>query len=418
MKSSMPKMVIAVLAAISLSACATAFQPVPSFTPSGVDASGRALKTQNAVFILDASSSMAEGVQQWKKFDVASAVLSNMGQTIPEGVGITSGLRSFGHDPSITKAGTMMVDDMGAFKRADHEAAIQSIAKPGGTSPLYAAIAAAGGDLDGLSGQSALIIVSDGLSMGNAPAAAKALKAKMGDSLCIYTIVVGDDPAGVKLMDEIAAAGGCGFATSWDKLSSGAQMADFVTKVFIGAVMDGDSDGDGVADSKDKCPGTPKGVKVDAVGCPLDSDGDGVPDYLDKCPGTPAGMKVDSNGCPKTILSPQSDTWTFQDINFEINKAVITPASFGILDELVAALKARPALNVTVEGHTDITGAHDYNMGLSDRRAKAVVKYLVDHGIAPERLVPKGYGPDRPIADNATKAGRAKNRRVQFTRIK
>ena len=59
-----------------------------------------------------------------------------------------------------------------------------------------------------------------------------------------------------------------------------------------------DSDGDGVPDHLDKCPGTPMGVKVDARGCPLDSDGDGVPDYLDKCPGTPKGVKVDARGCP------------------------------------------------------------------------------------------------------------------------
>jgi hypothetical protein len=59
-----------------------------------------------------------------------------------------------------------------------------------------------------------------------------------------------------------------------------------------------DSDGDGVPDNLDKCPGTPKGVKVDKVGCPLDSDGDGVPDYIDKCPGTPKGVKVDARGCP------------------------------------------------------------------------------------------------------------------------
>ena len=59
-----------------------------------------------------------------------------------------------------------------------------------------------------------------------------------------------------------------------------------------------DSDGDGVPDSKDKCPGTPMGVKVDATGCPLDSDGDGVPDHMDKCPKTPEGVKVDANGCP------------------------------------------------------------------------------------------------------------------------
>jgi len=417
MKRPLSKLAIAVVAAFFLSACATSYQPVPAFTPVGVDAGGRALKTQNALFILDASSSMGEAVQAYKKFDVATSLLKNMGRTMPEGIGITSGLRSFGHDASVSSALTMLGDDMGAFKRADLEAALAAISKPGGNSPLGQAITAAGGDLEGLGGKSALIIVSDGKSMGYAPiAAAKALKEKMGGALCIYPIVVGDDPAGIKLMDELAAIGGCGFATSWDQLSSGAQMADFVTTVFIGA--DIDSDNDGVADMLDKCPGTPAGVKVDSVGCPLDSDRDGVPDYLDKCPGTPAGVKVDQSGCPITVLSTTSDTWTFNDINFEVNKAVITPSSYGILNEIVAALKARPDLNVRVEGHTDSTGAHAYNMDLSDRRAQAVVKYLVDRGIAPERLVSQGFGPDRPIADNATKEGRAKNRRVQFTRIK
>ena len=358
---------------------------------------------------------MEEGVQQWKKFDVATSLLGNMGNTIPEGMGIKTGLRSFGHDMSVSNATTQMAGNVGTFSRAGHKAALAKIAKPGGTSPMAEAIAAAGSDLDGLSGNSALIIVSDGKVSSSGVAAAKALKARMGENLCIYTIVVGDDAAGIKLMQDLAAAGGCGFATRYDKVSSGPQMADFVSRVFIGDSID--SDGDGVVDAMDKCPGTPAGVKVDATGCPLDSDGDGVPDYLDKCPETPYGVKVDAVGCPITVFTPNADSWTFHDINFEVNKAVLTPASHAILDEIVAGLKDRPALNVTVEGHTDITGTHAYNMDLSNRRAKAVVDYLVGKGISPERLNAIGYGPDRPIADNNTKAGRAKNRRVQFTKM-
>ena len=447
MKSPLSKLVVALMAAVFLGACATSYQPVPSFTPVAVSPDGHALKTQNALFILDASSSMDEGVQQWKKFDVATSLLRNMGKTMPEGMGIKSGLRSFGHDASVFSVNTQLVEKMGTFNRADFEAALAKVSKAGGTSPLAAAITAAGDDLKGLSGKSALIIVSDGKEMGNAPAAAaEALKAKMGDSLCIYTVVVGDDAAGKKLMDELATIGGCGFATSWNNLESGAQMADFVTKVFIGTKMDSDGDGvadaldkcpgtpagvkvdsvgcpldsdrDGVPDYMDKCPGTPAGVKVDSVGCPLDSDRDGVPDYMDKCPGTPAGVKVDATGCPVTVLDTGSDAWTFNNINFKVNKAEISPSSYGILDAVVAALKARPELKVMVEGYTDNTGARDYNIKLSDRRAKAVVDYLVDKGISPSRLSSKGYGPDHPIADNATKAGRAKNRRVQFVRMK
>ena len=261
----------------------------------------------------------------------------------------------------------------------------------------------------------------------------------------LYPILVGNDTDGRQLMEEIARVGGCGFATNADSLASGRQMADFVQKVFIGDMMD--SDGDGVGHAMDKCPGTPAGVKVDSVGCPLDSDKDGVPDYLDKCPGTPADMKVDSTGCPLdsdgdgvpdsldkcpktpagvkvdasgcpiTILGAGAATWAFNDINFEVAKADIKSSSYGILDEIVAALNVRPALKVRVEGHTDSTGARAFNMDLSNRRAKAVVDYLVGKGVAPSRLSAQGFGPDRPIADNATKLGRSKNRRVQFTQV-
>ncbi|BBO87820.1 OmpA family protein [Desulfosarcina ovata] len=414
MKSLFAKLIFAFMVAGLLSACAT-FQPVPPFSPVDIDAGGHALKKQNAVFILDASASMEEGSPQYKKFDQAKALLENMAKTMPANMPVQTEVRSFGHDPKFSSAITELLDDMGAFNRKDMTTALAGISKAGGTSPMETAIDAAGEDLDGASGNTAMIIVSDGKNMGSAPvAAAAALKEKMGDSLCIYTVLVGDDAAGQKLMDAVAEAGGCGFATTGDALMDGAAMAGFITKVFIGDAID--SDGDGVGDMMDKCPGTPAGVKVDAAGCPLDSDKDGVPDYLDKCPGTPAGTKVDSTGCPITVLDSSKDEWSFHDILFDVNKAVIKPVSFGTLDAIVQALQQRPRLTVRIEGHTDITGSHAYNMDLSKRRAKAVVDYLVNKGIASSRLTSEGYGPDRPIADNNTKEGRALNRRVNLVK--
>ena len=440
------KLALLLMVAALMSACATPTQPVPPFTPVNIAAGGHALKTQNVVVVLDTSSSMADAYQQWEKFDLAKAVVRNMAETVPAGMGIKSGLRTFGHDPKFSRENTKLIDDMGDFNKAGMIKALDTVVAAGGPSLLAKAIDGAAKDLDGLSGNSAVIIVSDGKDMGNHPiASATALKEKLGGALCIYPIVVGDDAGGQTLMDEIAKIGGCGFVTRADDLASGQQMSAFVNKVFIGDVMDSDGDGvgnamdkcpgtpagvkvdavgcpldsdkDGVPDYLDKCPGTPMGIKVDAVGCPLDSDGDGVPDSLDKCPGTPAGMKVDASGCPVTVLKTGEASWTFNNIYFDFNKATILPASHGILDEITAALVAKPHLTVMVEGHTDITGPHAYNMGLSDRRAKAVVDYLVGKGIKPSRLSAKGFGPDRPIADNATKLGRAKNRRVQFTKI-
>jgi OOP family OmpA-OmpF porin len=168
-------------------------------------------------------------------------------------------------------------------------------------------------------------------------------------------------------------------------------------------VVEADSDGDGVVDSKDKCPDTPRGVKVDSFGCPLDSDGDGVPDYLDKCPNTPKGVKVNEAGC-----------WVCKGLNFDFNKSDIKPMYYPCLDETVDYLNSQPAMNVEVQGHTDNIGSQKYNQKLSEERAMSVMNYLVSKGIAKERLSIKGFGFSNPVDTNNTEEGRAKNRRVQF----
>lgn len=168
-----------------------------------------------------------------------------------------------------------------------------------------------------------------------------------------------------------------------------------------------DSDGDGVADNKDKCPGTPAGAKVDVDGCAFDSDGDGVADYADKCPGTLAGAKVDSVGCAKHII--------LQNVNFELNSNVLTGESQGVLDEVATSLKSRSDISgIQVVGHTDSSGAAAYNQSLSEKRAKAVADYLVSQGVDGSRLSSKGMGESQPIADNGTTEGRLSNRRVEL----
>jgi len=170
------------------------------------------------------------------------------------------------------------------------------------------------------------------------------------------------------------------------------------------------SDGDGVPDYLDKCPGTPSGVKVDPDGCPLDSDGDGVPDYLDKCPNTPAGAKVDADGCP-----PGGETLAIvTNINFDFDSAKIRGDSEAKLDRVVDILKENSAVRVRVEGHTDSTGPEKYNLGLSYRRAESVKAYLEGKGIDANRLSVVGFGEAKPLVSNNTRAGRAVNRRVEF----
>ena len=183
-----------------------------------------------------------------------------------------------------------------------------------------------------------------------------------------------------------------------------------------------DSDGDGVYDGLDKCPGTPKGWPVDKVGCPLDSDGDGVPDGIDKCPGTPKGVKVDATGCPLPEPKPEmipekGQTLVLEGVYFDTDKATLKPESVETLDRVAASLKAFPAVRLEVAGHTDSRGAKAHNQKLSEARAKTVMDYLVGKGVDAGRLAAKGYGMDKPIAPNTTDEGRAKNRRVELSRL-
>lgn len=174
------------------------------------------------------------------------------------------------------------------------------------------------------------------------------------------------------------------------------------------------SDADGVPDYLDRCPGTPAGVKVDAEGCPMDSDGDGVADYLDKCPDTAKGVRVDTDGCP-----PTGDTIAIvTNINFDFDKANVRADQTDKLDRVAQTIKANEGFGVRVEGHADSTGPEAYNMGLSMRRAESVRKYLVSKGVSITRLSVAGRGETEPLVSNATRAGRAVNRRVEFKVIK
>jgi len=105
-----------------------------------------------------------------------------------------------------------------------------------------------------------------------------------------------------------------------------------------------------------------------------------------------------------------------QGVNFEFDKAVLTADSRQILDRVAASLLAHPEVKVEVGGHTDSVGSDAYNLNLSHQRAEAARDYLINKGVPASRLTAKGYGETKPIADNNTAEGRAKNRRVELKR--
>ncbi|HEV8246327.1 MAG TPA: OmpA family protein [Polyangiaceae bacterium] len=175
-----------------------------------------------------------------------------------------------------------------------------------------------------------------------------------------------------------------------------------------------DTDGDGLTDDIDKCPTEPGPIN----GCPdLDADHDGINTPEDKCPDKPETKNgfEDEDGCPdETPEKIRKFAGVIAGIEFDRGKDTIRPTSEGVLTNALAILKEYPQLKFEISGHTDTDGKREDNLDLSARRAASVKKWFVDHGIDEKRITTRGAGPDEPIGDNKTAAGKQKNRRIEF----
>ncbi len=233
-------------------------------------------------------------------------------------------------------------------------------------------------------------------------------------------VVVDRDGDGVLDVDDkcpdtpgIAALAGCpdrdgdGIADADDKCPDVAGLAKYQ-----GCPIP-DTDGDGINDEQDKCPAVKGFARYQ--GCPIpDTDADGVNDEEDKCP-TRVGP-ASNQGCPE-IAKEVVDKINFaaKNIFFSTGSFKLLPKSFKSLNAVVDLMKADESLMLDIDGHTDAQGADDKNQILSDNRAASVKNYLVSKGISESRLKSAGYGETKPVADNKTAAGRAKNRRTELT---
>ena len=367
-------------------------------------------KVDNFIVVLDTSLSMDEGGKN--DFLVARDIVSRINKEIPTDLSYNAGLRSIGHNSYQSENKTELLYGMTRYNRAGFHDGLAKIKYVGGLTPMAEALQEVGNDLKSASGKSALIIVSDGLNIDDAPAAAEQLKGQLGNNLCIYTVSIGheNNGAGQDMMKQLATIGQCGFATTDADLADNGSMGKFVSSVFITAappviVPPKDSDGDGVMDAVDNCPNTPKGAPVNDVGCSLDSDGDGVFNYRDQCPGTPAGVSVDVYGCPTKLTL---------DINFATDSSKIGPEFDSEIAKAAQCIKDYPGNVVVIEGHTDSTGSAAYNQKLSQRRADAVKRQLMGkYDVEESRIIAKGFGESKPISDNKSAGGRELNRRVE-----
>ncbi len=217
---------------------------------------------------------------------------------------------------------------------------------------------------------------------------------------CASTSSTGDAPLNQKNWPWCALIGGvvgAGVgATSGSTAAAGGALGGGVLGSLLCYAQDGDEDGDGVFDRRDRCPGTPPGTEVRHNGCPL-------PEY--------------PQAVPVVREEPQDETIVLSDLGevlFAFDSAELTPAARATLDGVLDKLRADDVRGIKVDGHTDSVGSDAYNQGLSERRAASVVSYLISQGVAAHKLTSHGFGESRPVADNDSDAGRAQNRRVEI----
>ncbi|MFC1591795.1 OmpA family protein [Thermodesulfobacteriota bacterium] len=365
----MKKYTLKLLAAICMLAMVTAcaaHKPLGTFSPHDFTPevlSGKYSKRVESFHVLlDMSDTMNSSFQGTKKACIAKRTVHNMNKTIPE-VQLTAGLRIFGHGwKDMLGPETRLVYGMTDYSRKGLGKAVCAQKYAGGNTPLATALTYSAHDMVSARAPIALIIVSDGMETDSDPVASVTyLKGIYGDQICIYTVLIGDDPGGKKTLEAVAKAGGCGFMTTAEELASAEGMADFVKKVFLKG-------------------GAPAPVAQPAI-------------------------EPEPRVIKKIVIN---------DIRFDFDSAEIKPEFFPALDQAGEILQGYPGRNVIIEGHTCSVGPADYNKGLSVRRAKSTKAYLVGKGLDAGRLIVKGRGEDNPVADNTTRNGRMMNRRVEF----
>lgn len=375
MRGNLQSTLITLLVAGLLSACAAkTYSPEP-FAPAALDPAAFRSRVDSFLVVLDASYSMKSKYQGRRKFDYAKDIIHRMNKTVPE-LDYHAALVVFGSGRCLDGDESEVVYGLKVYQREGLERSIRRLDCVSGLTPIAAGIDSANWTLLTRAGDVAMIVVSDFEATRSRSVLESVEKWKTyhGQGLCVYPVQIGDDRRGRELMEKVALTADCGFAVNADEIAAPDAMAAYVSRVLLTPVPPvADSDGDGVADEADQCPGTPAGVRVSAVGC-----------------------------------------WVLADanVNFDVDKAVIKDPR--MLDKATEILLGNPLISGEIQGHTDSSGAADYNMTLSLRRANAVRDYLIRAGIAPQRLRVKGYGEERPIATNETPEGRAQNRRVEL----
>jgi len=384
MRSKWLMFILAAVVLVGFSGCATVIKPVPAQDLNPKVKSGALVqKTNNFEVIMDTSASMDEPYK-WNHFAYTSPMQTTVleyeqhlvrlfNDTIPN-LKLTAGLRDFAGKRWLSRPfDTKLWYGMSPWAKADLEKSIYAVNTGGVESPLDLALDAATMDLKPLAGKSAVIIFSDGLEMPKAVASAQAMKAAMKDNICIYVVQVGPDRItadwpqgeGKALLDKVVKAGECGALVNAKDVETAAGMAAFVEKIFLGPP-----------------PPPPPAPEAPVVVPPP--------------------------------VAPGAAPEKLEAIYFDFDKYTIKTEGRDALKRNAEWLQKNADKKVVVEGNCDERGTNEYNMALGQRRADAAAKYLMDLGIAKDRVSTVSYGEEKPLCKEANEACWSKNRRDDF----
>ncbi len=341
-------------------------------------------KTDNLAVLLDKSASMDQWYAKPPNVELANHLTHaknaarNMAATIPE-MKLNAGLKTFWADQ------TAQLYGMKAFEKNEYVRLIDGVGFPNGKTPTDKALLAAGNDLKGIAGRSAVVIFSDfdekELNTKSTLEAVGKLKADFGDNLCLYTVQVGNVPGAKAIAQKIVQAGACGDYVSADELANPAAMAAFVQKVLL----------EDAAALKAK-----KAAEEAAARAKKEAE---------DAAAAAAAAAAAKAAKGREILGP---------VHFDFDKSVLRAQDRALLKKHVEWLKAHKDNSVLVEGHCDEVGTNEYNLALGERRAAEVKKYLVNSGIEADRISTISYGEERPADPGHSDAAHAKNRRAEF----
>ncbi len=374
----MKKLFIPILSILFVVGCAT----TPRITEISVDpivpGEGEKIDVDNVIVIVDSSRSM----NMQGKFPAAINMAKSFVKVMPEG-DYNAGFIVFGNE-------RMKPQPLLPFNRAEFMRFAAEISYMGGSTPFDVTLQETQSMLRNKSGKTAIVFFSDGRpnSTVSALIAAEKLLESYRDTICIHAVQIGEGNNAAQFLQKLVSLTPCGSYHTAQSINNPASLTEFARDVFLGEAEIEEEE-----------------VVVEEE--PKDSDGDGVYDENDECPGTPKGAKVDERGC-----------WVIPAPFFEYDKYVIKEEFYDELNEVADVLKQNPDVRIHIDGHTDSQGTESYNLALSKRRAEAVRNYLIDQGIEEDRLQTRAFGETEPIAPNTSEENMAKNRRVELSVIR